>query len=155
MTPDIALHTAVGESDIVHRFIVYKLNSFPSNYWVSNGVLRYDNTVFDKFMGYSHYGDLLIAGTTNGYILIRCNKSNYRNTIVPLQAKAIALELNEWIRLSIHCNAPGCNNSSIVYCNGTHICEFTSRTSFRSNQVTFGDLNPSDISGMDRSIKLL
>ena len=28
-------------------------------------------------------------------------------------------------------------------------------TSFRSNQVTFGDLNPSDISGMDRSIKLL
>ena len=54
----------------------------------------------------------------------------------------------------MHWDVPGGNNASAVYINGQLIANFTSRSSIGSNKLTFDDLNPSGISGMDGCVAL-
>ena len=81
MITNIDLNPAAGKDDIVKKFLVYKLNSFLSIDWVSNGIFGHDDVGFDKMLGYPHYRDLTIASTINDNILIGCNRGNYKKAI--------------------------------------------------------------------------
>ena len=47
---------------------------------------------------------------------------------------------------------PGGNNASETWCNGKKLANFTARTTQGSNQMTFGDLNPSGIADLKGDI---
>ena len=68
MISDINLNPASGEEDIVNIFIVYKLNSIPTHYWV-NGIFGHDDAGYDKFLGLAP-GNLIVSGTQNNFINI-------------------------------------------------------------------------------------
>ena len=152
MLSNIDLNVATGGQDIVNIFIVYKLNSYTGTYWVRNGLFGHDNGGFDKFVAFSPAGELVVAGTKNDHIVAGASSFNGKNPLGPYQNKANAGELNKWICLSIHWNVPAGANKSSVWCNGKKLCDFTARTSIGSNQMTFGDLNPTGIAGLDGSI---
>ena len=92
MIPDIDLNPAVGEKDIVNIFIVYKLNSIPSHYWI-NGILGHDNAGYDKFLGLAT-GNLVISGTVNDFITVGSNNVNGHTPIASFKSKANASDLN-------------------------------------------------------------
>ena len=145
---DIDLNPAVGTDDIVNIFIVYKLKSIPTHYWV-NGVFGHDDQAYDKFIGL-YTNNLIISGTVNNFINIGTGTVNGYQPHAPFKNKANASALNVWICLSVHWNVA--SEKSFIYINGQEICQFTSRISPGSNKLTIGDLNPSGISGMDGSI---
>ena len=145
---DIDLNPAVGADDIVNIFIVYKLNTIPTHYWV-NGLFGHDNSGYDKFIGL-YTNNLIISGTVNNFINIGSGVVNGYQPHAPFKNKANASVLNVWICLSVHWNVA--TEKSFVYINGQKICEFTSRVSAGSNKLTIGDLNPSGVSGLDGSI---
>ena len=145
---DIDLNPAVGADDIVNIFIVYKLNTIPTHYWV-NGLFGHDNSGYDKFIGL-YTNNLIISGTVNNFINIGTGVVNGYQSHAPFKNKANASALNAWICLSVHWNVA--TEKSFVYINGQKICEFTSRVSAGSNKLTIGDLNPSGVSGLDGSI---
>ena len=148
MLSDIDLNPAAGSDDIVNIFIVYKLNSIPTHYWV-NGLFGHDDQGYDKFIGL-YTNNLIISGTVNNFINIGTGVVNGYQPHAPFKNKANAAALNVWICLSVHWNV--LSQKSFVYINGRLICEFTSRVSPGSNKLTIGDLDPSAISGMDGSI---
>ena len=152
MISNIDLNVAAGGQDIVNIFIVYKLISFTGTYWTRNGLFGHDNAGFDKFVSFGPSGDLIVAGATNDHIVIGTNFVNGRSPIANYQTKANAGELNKWYCLSIHWNVPVGANKSSVWSNGKKLCDFTARTSAGSNQMTFGDLNPTGVAGLNGSI---
>ena len=152
MLSNINLNVASGGQDIVNIFIVYELNSFTGTYWTRNGLFGHDNAGYDKFVSFEPSGDLVVAGATNNNIVIGPNSDNGVSPIANYQTKANAGEINKWCCLSIHSNVPAGANKSNVWCNGKKLCDFTARTSAGSNQMTFGDSNPSGIAGLDGSI---
>ena len=145
---DIDLNHGVGVDDIVNIFIVYKLNSIPSHYWV-NGIFGHDNQGYDKFIGL-YTNNLIISGTVNNFINIGTGPVNGHQPHAPFKNKANASALNVWICLSVHWNVA--SEKSFVYINGQFITEFTSRISPGSSKLTIGDLDPNGISGMDGDI---
>ena len=148
MISDIDLNPGVNEEDIVNIFLVYKLNSIPTYYWV-NGVMGHDNAGYDKFIGL-YTTNLIISGTVNNFINIGSGVVNGYQPYAIFKNKANASVLNTWICLSVHWNIS--TETSYVYINGKEICQFQSRVSQGSNQLTFADLNPSGISGLDGAI---
>ena len=148
MLSDIDLNPSAGDEDIVNIFIVYKLSTIPTHYWV-NGVCGHDDGGYDKFIGL-YTNNLIISGTVNNFINIGSGVVNGYQPHAPFQTKANASELNKWICLSVHWNIS--SETSYVYINGKSICVFISRTSKGSNKLTIADLNPNGISGMDGSI---
>ena len=68
MISDIGLNPGLNEEDIINIFLVYKLNSIPTHYWV-NGVMGHDNAGYDKFIGL-FTTNLIISGTANNSINI-------------------------------------------------------------------------------------
>ena len=152
MLSNIDLNVAAGSQDIVNIFIVYKLNSYTGTYWLRNGLFGHDNSGFDKFVAFSPTTELVVSGTNGDHIVVGANNYNGKNPLGPYQNKANAGDLNKWICLSIHWNVPAGANKSSVWCNGKKLCDFTARTSVGSNQMTFGDLNPTGIAGLDGSI---
>ena len=152
MVSSINLNVASGGQDIVNIFIVYKFNSFNGAYWLRNGLVGHDNLGYDKFVAFGPSEDLVVSGTTNDHIIIGVNNVGSKTAIAPYQTKANASELNKWCCLSIHWNVPAGANKSTVWCNRKKLCDFTATTSPGSNQMTFGDLNPSGIAGLDGSI---
>ena len=148
MLSDIDLNPAVGDDDIVNVFLVYKLNSIPTHYWV-NGIMGHDNAGYDKFIGL-YTSNLIISGSINNFINIGSGVVNGYQPHAHFKNKANASTLNEWICLSVHWNIA--SETSFVYINGQEICQFTSRVSQGSNKLTIGDLNPSGVSGLDGSI---
>ena len=145
MISNINLNPASGEEDIVNIFIVYKLNSIPSHYWV-NGIMGHNNAGYDKVLGLTT-GNLAISGTANIFITIGSNNVNGHTPIASFKSKANASDLNKWVYLSCHWNLP--SEISYVFCNEKIIANSTSRQSVGSNNLTFADWNPSGISGMD------
>ena len=143
MISDIDLNPASGEEDIVNIFSVCKISQFGGSYWARCGRFGHDNSFFDKFVSFSPSGDLIVSATTNDHIAIGQNATNGRTPIAPYKTMANAGELDKWICLSIHWNLP--IETSYVYCNGKKLCEYTSRSSVGSTQLTFGDINPSGI----------
>ena len=103
----------------------------------------HDNSAFDKFISFSTVGDLVVSGTTNDHIVIGEHNVNGKTPITDYKTKAYAGLLNKWICLSVNWNLP--SETSYVYCNGKTLCDFTSRTSLGSTQLTISDLNPSGI----------
>ena len=152
MLSNIDLNIAAGSQDIVNIFIVYKLNSYPGSHWVRNGLFGHDNSGYDKFVAFSPNGELVVSGAIGGYIVAGNNSFNGKVSLGPYQNKANAGDLNKWICLSIHWNVPAGTNKSNVWCNGKKLCDFTARMSVGSTQMTFGDLNPTGLTGLDGSI---
>ena len=148
MISDINLNPGVNEEDIINIFLVYKLNSIPTHYWV-NGVMGHDNAGYDKFIGL-YTTNLIISGTVNNFINVGSGVVNGYQPHAAFKNKADASVLNSWICLSVHWNIN--TETSYVYINGKEICEFTSRVSQGSNLLTFGDLNPTGVSGMDGAV---
>ena len=65
--------------------------------------------------------------------------------------------MNRWNVLSIHWDVDNVSSRDITdksetWCNGVKLKSFTSRSSTGSNQMTFGDLNPSGIAPFDGDI---
>ena len=148
MLSDIDLNPVAMMDDIVNIFIVYKLNSIPTHYWV-NGLFGHDDQGYDKFIGL-YTNNLIISGTVNNFINIGSGAVNGHQPHAPFKNKANASALNVWICLSVHWNVA--SEKSFVYINGKYITEFNSRISPGSNKLTIGDLDPSGISGMDGDI---
>ena len=153
MTSEINLNVPSGGQDIVNVYIVFKLNSF-SNSLFKNGLFGHDNGGYDKFVAFVNSGDLIIAGTTNNFIIIGTGSFQGNSPIAAYQTKANPSELNKWCCLSIHWNVPAGANESSVWCNGKQLANFEARTSAGSNQMTFGDLDPNGIAGLNGSIIL-
>ena len=145
---DIDLNPGVGNDDIVNVFIVYKLNSIPTHYWV-NGLMGHDDGGYDRFIGL-YTNNLIISGTVNNFINSGTGVVNGYQPHAPFKNKANSSALNVWICLSVHWNVA--SEKSFVYINGQEICQFTSRVSQGSNKLTIGDLDPNGISAMDGGI---
>ena len=88
---------------------------------------------------------LVISGTKNQKIEVGGND---------WQTKANASDLNKWCCLSIHWDVPAGANKSSCWVNGKKVKNFTSRTSQGSTQMTFGDLDPNGIAGLNGDIQL-
>ena len=96
MVSDINLNAISGEKDIVNIFIVYRIKAYDANtYWVRNGLFGHDDRGFDKFVGFSPNGDLVVSGTTNNYIIISSNPIQTKQPIAPFKTKANAGETNK------------------------------------------------------------
>ena len=150
MISDINLNVQTGQEDIVNVFIVYKLNSFNTSYWTTNGLCGQDAMGFHRFLSFSHYGDLIISSTVNDMTVIGKNTTNGRSPISDYKNKANAGETGKWICLSCHWNIP--SETSYVYCNGKIIGEFKSVSRQGSTQTTFGDINPLGKAGLNGQI---
>ena len=150
MISDINLNVQSGQEDIVNVFIVYKLNSFSTSYWCSNGLFGQDNMGFHRFISFSHYGDLIISSTVNDMTVIGKNTTNGRVPISDYKTKANAGETGKWICLSCHWNIP--SETSYVYCNGKNIATFKSISKQGSSQMTFADINPLGKAGLNGQI---
>ena len=153
MISNINLNPKPGDKDIVNIFVVYKLNNHGSSGTWRNGIFGHDNGGHDKFVAFSSTGILAISGTKNNFITIG-GDFNGKTKHADYQINANAGKLNKWCCLSIHWNEPSKTNGSSVWCNGKKLCNFTSKTSVGSKQMTFGDLDPSGIAGLNGSITL-
>ena len=152
MLSNINLNVASGGQDIVNIFIVYKLLSSTGTYWLRNGLFGHDDAGFDKFVAFSPSSHLVVAGTQHNHIVVGPSDFGGITTSGPYPTKANAGDLNKWCCLSIHWNVPAGVTKSSVWYNGKKLCDFTARTSAGSNQMTFGDLNPNGIAGLNGSI---
>ena len=146
MLSNIDLNPATGDNDIVHVFILFRLATHAgSNQHFRNGLFGHDNAGWDKFVVYNTSQQLLISGTTNQKTLV---------TASDWQSKANASELNKWCCLSIHWDVPAGAGKSSCWVNGKKVKDFQARTSSGSNQMTFGDLDPNGIAGLNGDIQL-
>ena len=66
---DINLNLPNAE-DKVTTHIVYYLKSRNFKYWVSGGLFGHNNAGYDKFVGVTSSGNLVVSGTTGNYIVI-------------------------------------------------------------------------------------
>ena len=147
MVSNIDLNPATGANDIVHVFILFRLNSMTGNYHqFANGMFGHDNGGWDKFVAFNKNNNkLMIAGTQNNYIEVGGND---------WKTKANASELNKWCCLSIHWDVPAGAGHSSCWVNGKKVKAFQARTSSGSNQMTFGDLNPNGVVGLKGDIQM-
>ena len=111
--------------------------------------MGHDDGGYDKFLGLAP-GNLIVSGTVNNFINIGANNVNGHSPYASFKPNADASDLNKWICLSVHWDIA--SELSYVYVNGKQICEFTSRQSQGSNKLTFADLNPNGVSGLDGNI---
>ena len=142
-------------ADSVHIFILFRLKTNSgSDPNFSNGLFGHDNGGWDKFVCFvTGTSKLLIGGTTkdgsqynNGY--------NTQVTSLDWKTKANASELNKWCCLSVHWDVSGGEKKSSCWVNTKKIKSFTARSSTGSTQMTFGDLNPNGVAGLDGDIQL-
>ena len=148
MVSNINLNPATGANDIVHVFILFRLKTHSgSNANFRNGLFGHDNGGWDKFVAFNPLASnsLIISGTKNQKIEVGGND---------WQTKANASDLNKWCCLSIHWDVPAGANKSSCWVNGKKVKNFTSRTSQGSTQMTFGDLDPNGIAGLNGDIQL-
>ena len=155
MLSNIDLNPPSGGQDLVHVFILFRLSTHAgSNANFRNGLFGHDNGGWDKFVSFAaNTNNLIIAGTqkdgseSNGGFNIQVTSSHWL-------AKANASELNKWCCLSVHWDVPAGAGNSSCWVNGKKVKTFEARTSAGSNQMTFGDLDPSGIAGLNGDIQL-
>ena len=148
MTSNINLNPGGAANDIVHIFILFRMATMAgSNQYFRNGLFGHDNGGWDKFVAFNpkNNNNLLISGTTNQKTEVGRND---------WQTKANATELNKWCCMSIHWDVPAGANNSSCWVNGKKVKAFTARTSSGSNRMTFGDLDPNGIAGLNGDIQL-
>ena len=155
MLSNINLNPASGANDIVHVFILFRLKTHAgANVNFRNGLFGHDNGGWDKFVSF--------AANTNNLIIAGANKDgsesnsgfNIQVTSSHWQTNANASELNKWCCLSIHWDVPAGAKKSSCWVNGKKIKSFQARTSQGSNQMTFGDLDPNGVAGLNGDIQL-
>ena len=137
-----------GGNDIVHVFILFRLATHSgSNANFRNGLFGHDNGGWDKFVAFNPLASnsLIISGTTNQKTEVGAND---------WQTNANASELNKWCCMSIHWDVPAGAKNSSCWVNGKKVKAFTARTSQGSNRMTFGDLDPNGIAGLNGDIQL-
>ena len=144
MISNIDLNPASGAKDIVHVFILYRLHSHNgTNPDFRNGLFGHDNGGWDKFVVFDpkNSNAMRISGVL-GADTVDLTSSDW-------QTKVDASVLNKWICLSVHWDVPGGTNGSSCWVNGKNVKTFGAATSTGSNQMTFKDLNPRGIAGLD------
>ena len=153
MISNINLNPPSGGQDLVHVVILFKLK-FRGAGNFRNGLFGHDNGGWDKFVAFTpNTNNLIISGTNkdgseyNGGFNVQVTASDW-------QTKADASELNKWCCMSIHWDVPAGNGKSSCWVNGKKVKSFTARTSAGSNQMTFGDLDPNGIAGLNGNIQL-
>ena len=146
MLSNINLNPASGGNDIVHVFILFQLATMAgSNNHFRNGLFGHDNGGWDKFVSFNQLGHLIISGTVGQKITISGND---------WQTNANASVTNKWHCMSIHWDVPAGAKKSSCWVNGKKVKTFQARTSNGSNQMTFGDLDPNGIAGLNGDIQL-
>ena len=146
MLSNINLNPASGGNDIVHVFILFRMATMAgSNQHFRNGLFGHDNAGWDKFVSFNPSGQLIISGTVGQKITI--SGSDW-------QTNANASELNKWCCLSIHWDVPAGAKNSSCWVNGKKVKSFQARTTQGSNQMTFGDLDPNGVAGLNGDIQL-
>ena len=152
MISDINLNKQLNKPDIVNVFIVYRIKSYNGSYWTINALFGHDNSNFDKFISFgpetNGCSDLIISGTTpTDHIVIGINNVNGRSVIANHQSNAYPGVLNQFVCLSVHWDVDLGVDGSKVFCNGKLLTTFQARTSQGDNQLCFGNLNPTGITG--------
>ena len=146
MLSNINLNPASGGNDIVHVFILFRMATMAgSNQHFRNGLFGHDNAGWDKFVSFNPSGQLIISGTVGQKITISGND---------WQTNANASDLNKWHCMSIHWDVPAGAKNSSCWVNGKKVKAFQARTSAGSNQMTFGDLDPNGVAGLNGDIQL-
>ena len=148
MFSNIDLNPASGANDIVHVFILFRLATHAgNNSHFRNGLFGHDNGGWDKFVAFNplNSNSLIISGTTNQKIEIIWSD---------WKSKANASELTKWCCMSIHWDVPAGAGKSSCWVNGKKVKSFQARTSQGSTQMTFGDLDPNGIAGLNGDIQL-
>ena len=146
MLSNINLNPASGANDIVHVFILFQLATMAgSNQHFRNGLFGHDNAGWDKFVVFNPSGHLIISGTVGQKITISGND---------WQTNANASVTNKWHCMSIHWDVPAGAKNSSCWVNGKKVKTFQARTSQGSNQMTFGDLDPNGVAGLNGDIQL-
>ena len=146
MLSNINLNPSSGGSVLVHVFILFRLATMTgSNHHFRNGLFGHDDGGWDKFVSFTPTGHLIISGTVGVKTTIGVND---------WQTKANASELNKWCCMSIHWDALAGTVGSSCWVNGKKIKSFQARNSQGSNQMTFGDLDPNGIAGLNGDIQL-
>ena len=148
MLSNINLNPGSGQQDLVHVFILFRLNSMTGNYYhFANGLFGHDNGGWDKFVAFNKTTNgLMISGTQGNFIEV--GRNHWKN-------KANASVLNKWHCLSIHWDVPAGANGSSCWVNGKKLGTFQARSSSGSNQMTFGDLNPNGRAGLKGDIQFI
>ena len=135
-------------NDIVHVFILFRLTTHSgSNQHFRNGLFGHDNGGWDKFVAFNpqNSNNLIISGTANQKIEVGGND---------WQTNANATELTKWCCMSIHWDVPAGAKKSSCWVNGKKVKAFTARTSQGSSRMTFGDLDPNGVAGLNGDIQL-
>ena len=148
MLSNINLNPASGANDITHVLILFRLATHAgNNSHFRNGLFGHDNGGWDKFVAFNpkNSNNLIISGTQNQKIEVG---------LIDWQSKANATELTKWCCLSIHWDVPAGAKKSSCWVNGKKVKSFQARTSAGSNQMTFGDLDPSGVAGLNGDIQL-
>ena len=146
MLSNINLNPASGANDIVHVFILFRMATMAgSNQHFRNGLFGHDNAGWDKFVSFNNSGQLIISGTVGQKITISGND---------WQTNANASVTNKWHCMSIHWDVPAGAKNSSCWVNGKKVKSFQARTSQGSNQMTFGDLDPNGVAGLNGDIQL-
>ena len=148
MVSNIDLNPAAGADDIVHVFILFRLKTHAgSNANFRNGLFGHDNGGWDKFVCFNplNSNNLVISGTKNQKIEVGFND---------WKTKANATALTKWCCMSIHWDVPAGANKSSCWVNGKKVKSFSTRLSTGSTQMTFGDLDPSGVAGLNGDIQL-
>ena len=147
MISNINLNPASGANDIVHVFILFRWKSHNgTNPHFRNGLSGHDNAGWDKFVCYKPTtNNLLISGVYGS--------DNTEMTPTDWQAKADASVLNKWHCLSIHWDVPAGAGKSYCWVNGNKVKQFRAKSSPGSTQMTFGDLDPNGIAGLNGDIQ--
>ena len=70
------------------------------------------------------------------------------------QLEADASVLNKWICLSVHWDVPAGAGKSSCWMNGKKVKTFRAKTSPRSNQMVFGDLDPGKLAPLNGDIQM-
>ena len=149
MISDIDLNPASGQDDIVHVFMLYGLHSHNGSYvHFRNGLFGHDNGGWDKFVVFdpTNSNAMRILGV-QGANTVDLASSDW-------QSKADASVLNKWICPSVHWDVPGGATGSLCWVNGKKMITFRAATSVGSTQMTFGDLDPNGIAGLDGDIQM-
>ena len=148
MISSINLNPASGANDIVHVFILFRVKTHTgSNLHFRNGLFGHDNGGWDKFVCFKPApSNLLISGvkTLNS---IELGAADWKT-------KANASELNKWCCLSVHWDVPAGDKKSSCWVNGKKVKAFHAKTSVGSTQMTFGDLDPNGVAGLNGDIQL-
>ena len=148
MVSSIDLNPASGADDIVHVFILFRVKTHAgSSLHFRNGLFGHDNGGWDKFVCFKPPpSNLLISGVKT--------LNNLEVGAADWKTKANASDLNKWCCLSIHWDVPAGAKKSSCWVNGKKVKTFHAKTSVGSTQMTFGDLSPNGVAGLNGDIQL-